>query len=99
MYVKKEHPITREDQRIIVRLKDAGMTFEHIGRILGYSGNSIARRYRMEKEGKENKSLAAQASIDWSKVYTGIMSVKDISERIAARAETGGDNNTAETEL
>lgn len=68
----KDKKVTKTDQKYIVLMHDGGLSFTAIGKIIGFESNTIANHYRMELQGRSNKS---NKSIDWSKVKTGLGNV------------------------
>ena len=83
--------ISADEQRMIYRMKNDGLSFRRIARILDCAVTTVENHYRMEKKGIYCKTVDATRCIDWSKVNTGIMSVKDTTERINRKySESGG---------
>ena len=83
--------ISVDEQRLIFRMRNNGISFRRIAKIMDCSLNTVQNHYRMEKKGIYCKTAEQTRGIDWTKVNTGIMSVKDTTERINRKyAESGG---------
>jgi len=81
--------ISADEQRVIYSMKNSGLSFQQIARIIGCSLTTAERHYYMEEHNKYCKTSVQTRRIDWSQVYTGLMSVRDTTEKIEKKyAET-----------